>query len=52
MGHGGSRLVERIYGHLGTIRHRSAEVEYRIENHEETLADRLEALRRPMKLVV
>lgn len=45
MGHGGTRLVERIYGHLGTIRHRSEVVEYRIEHHKEALGDRLRALR-------
>jgi integrase len=28
MGHGGTQLVNRIYGHLGTIRHRSEVVEY------------------------
>jgi hypothetical protein len=36
--------VERIYGHLGTVRHRSEVVEYRIEQHEERLGDRLELL--------
>ena len=28
MGHGGTQLVNRIYGHLGTVRHRSEVVEY------------------------
>ncbi len=44
MGHGGTALVERVYGHLGDIRHRSEVVEYRIENHEDLIGDRLGAL--------
>jgi integrase len=31
MGHGGRALVDRVYGHLGEIRHRSEVVEYRVE---------------------
>jgi len=31
LGHGGDALVRRIYGHLGTVRHRSEVVEYRPE---------------------
>jgi len=44
LGHGGTSLVERVYGHLGTVRHRSDVVEYRVENHRDTLGERLEAL--------
>jgi integrase len=44
MGHGGDGLVKRIYGHLGTVVHRSEAVEYRITDHREALADKLEAL--------
>ena len=44
LGHGGDALVKRVYGHLGTVRHRSAAVEYRIEQHAATLGDRLAAL--------
>jgi integrase len=44
MGHESPRLVERIYGHLGTVRHRSEGVEYRIEQHKEKLRDRLAGL--------
>jgi integrase len=40
MGHGGTALVERVYGHLGDVRHRSEEVEYRIEAHGEALRER------------
>ena len=44
MGHGGSRLVERTYSHLGTIRHRSKVLEFRAEQHTAILGDRLRAL--------
>src|SRR5207302_1593240 len=30
LGHGGDSLVKRIYGHLGTVRHRAEVVEYRV----------------------
>jgi integrase len=46
MGHGGTQLVERVYGHLGDVRHRSEVVEYRVEQHEESIGDRLKALRK------
>lgn len=45
LGHGGSALVHRVYGHLGEARDRSAVVEYRIEQHGAKLGDRLRALR-------
>lgn len=44
MGHGGTELVRRVYGHLGTIRHRSEVVEYRVEQHRKVLGERLAAL--------
>jgi integrase len=34
LGHGGDSLVKRVYGHLGTVRHRSEVVEYRLEQHQ------------------
>ena len=37
MGHGGDALVRRVYGHVGTVRHRSAAVEFRVEQHRLTL---------------
>ena len=40
MGHGGRSLVDRIYGHLGDVRHRAEVVEYRVEQHREALAAR------------
>jgi len=45
LGHGGRALVDRVYGHLGQIRHRSEVVEYRVEQHEDVLGRRLVALR-------
>lgn len=46
MGHGGTQLVERVYGHLPDNPHRSEHVEFRVDQHEEELGDRLEAVRR------
>jgi integrase len=43
LGHGGESLVKRVYGHLGAVRHRAKEVEYRIEQHQDRLAARLSA---------
>jgi integrase len=45
LGHGGDSLVKRVYGHLGTVRHRAEHVEFRVEHHRERLADRLPRLR-------
>lgn len=45
LGHGGRQMVERVYGHLGDVRHRSEVVEFRVEDHGERLGDRLAALR-------
>jgi hypothetical protein len=45
LGHGGDALVRKVYGHLGTVRHRSAAVEYRMEQHAATLGDRVATLR-------
>lgn len=33
LGHGGDSLVKRVYGHLGTVRHRADAVEYRVRQH-------------------
>ena len=38
LGHGGDSLVKRVYGHLGTVRHRAEAVEFRIENHESSIS--------------
>jgi integrase len=45
LGHGGDSLVKRVYGHLGTVRHRSRVVEYRVEQHRKELRERLARLR-------
>jgi len=45
LGHGGTQLVDRVYGHLGQVRHRSDVVEYRVDQHAEELGERLVALR-------
>jgi integrase len=44
LGHGGDSLVKRVYGHIGEVRHRSEVVEYRVEQHEERLKERLATL--------
>ena len=44
MGHGGDSRVKRIYGHLGTVRHRSEHVEFRVDDHREVLGDKVESL--------
>jgi integrase len=44
LGHGSGAMVEEIYAHLGTVRHRSEVVEYRLEQHAGVLADRLAKL--------
>lgn len=45
MGHGGRSLVDRVYGHLGEVRHRSNGVEFRVEQHQERLGERLALLK-------
>lgn len=44
LGHGSGAMVDQVYSHLGTIRHRSEVVEYRLEQHAKALHDRLEAI--------
>ncbi|MCX7057279.1 MAG: tyrosine-type recombinase/integrase [Proteobacteria bacterium] len=45
LGHAaGSKLVEKVYGHLGEIRHRSEAVEYRVEQHQEKIKERAEQI--------
>ncbi len=45
LGHGSTAMVEQVYSHLGQVRHRSEVVEFRIEQHEATLGERLTGLR-------
>lgn len=41
MGHtSGSKLVDKVYGHLGETRHRAAVVEYRVEQHAAKIEER------------
>jgi integrase len=41
LGHGSEDMVRRVYSHLGTFRHRSEVVEYRVEQHFERLGNQL-----------
>ena len=41
LGHGSEDMVRRVYSHLGTFRHRSEVVEYRVEQHFERLGKQL-----------
>jgi integrase len=52
LGHGSGTMVEEVYAHLGTIRHRSEVVEYRIEQQAAALGERLKALGLLAKQVV
>jgi hypothetical protein len=45
LGHGSEEMVRRAYAHLGSVRHRSEVVEYRVEQHFERLDDQLARLR-------
>ena len=44
LGHESEDMVRRVYAHLGTVRHRAEAVEFRVEQHEEALRDRLGAM--------
>ena len=44
LGHSSTAMVERVHSHMGTIRNRSEQVEYRVEQHAERLGDPLTAL--------
>jgi integrase len=44
LGHGGLRLVDRVYGHLGQVRQRAEVVEYRVEAYRDKLGNRLDRL--------
>lgn len=45
LGHGGQSLVQRVYGHLGSVRQRREVVEYRIEEYQDKLAAQLRSIR-------
>jgi hypothetical protein len=44
VGHSGTAMIERTYGHLAQARHRAEAVEYRVEQHAASLGDRLARL--------
>ena len=44
LGHTGTAMIEKTYGHLGEVRHRADVVEYRVEQHAAKLGDRLVAV--------
>jgi integrase len=44
LGHGSEDMVNKVYSHLGDVRHRSEAVEYRVSQHLEVLLERLKAL--------
>lgn len=44
LGHTSPAMVQRVYSHLGTGRHRSEVVEYRVEQHRAALQERLNSL--------
>jgi len=44
LGHQSDEMVRRVYAHLGSTRHRSDVVEYRVAQHLDKLADRLRKL--------
>lgn len=46
MGHASTGMVEKVYGHLGQVRHRGEGVSFRVNDHEEVLGDRLTKLRK------
>ena len=42
VGHSGTGMIERVYGHLGEVRHRAGMVEYRVRQHRRALRGRFE----------
>jgi len=41
IGHESTDMIERVYGHLGAVRHRAKAVEYRVQQHRKVLRGRL-----------
>jgi hypothetical protein len=52
MGHASQDMVKQVYADLGVVRHRSEVVEYRLEQHEAVLGDRLPSLRNAVPAAV
>jgi integrase len=44
LGHGSDDMVNKVYSHLGEVRHRSEAVEYHVAQHLDVLGDRLKGL--------
>lgn len=44
LGHGSNDMVNKVYSHLGDVRHRSVIVEYHVSQHLDALGDRLKEL--------
>ena len=44
LGHRSTEMVERVYGHMGQVRHRGEHVAYKVEDFADALGERLEAL--------
>jgi len=44
VGHSGTEMIERTYGHLGENRHRARAVEYRVKQHKKVLGERFAAI--------
>jgi len=40
VGHSSTAMIEKVYGHLGQVQHRSKVVEYRISQHKQAIRDR------------
>jgi integrase len=45
LGHGGDSLVKRVYGHLGSVRHRAQHVEFKLDAHFASVAGFAERVR-------
>jgi surface antigen len=41
VGHASTKMIEDVYGHLGTWSHRAKAVEYRVSQHKKALGKRL-----------
>jgi integrase len=55
VGHSSTAMIERVYGHLGQVKHRAKDVEYRTAQHKQAiralLKQRKIAARRVLRLV-
>jgi integrase len=50
VGHSGTEMIERTYGHVAEVRHRAKVVEFRVQQHRKALGQRLQQLRSPLLL--